>query len=297
MGLYLTIGCLWGEESDMDKLEEHMRKFFEDYSMKLEQCTLKYIQFNVEELIAHSKKTLQDIHAKDIRNWMAHLHSKGYVQITLNTKFFRVKRFFQYCSEEGILIHNPFQFIPNPNPDYNQKLPRYLEMEQLTQLRQLVAGQVLQRTVIEVLYSTGVRVSELCGMMIEDINWSERSIHIKKGKNKRERNVLFTKECTEYLNKYLQGRTDELPFLFLNRRENGPITRYTIGDWFKEYSKKLGIKVSAHILRHTFATHLAIKGMRLEYIQALLGHEEPRNTQIYTRLYEHAKKELYDEWM
>jgi site-specific recombinase XerD len=278
----------------MNNPEEYMEKFKLEYGFKLEQSTIKDIQIDMEQLLANSKKTIQDISARDIRNWLNHLYTKGYAQGSVRTKFFRIKRFFQYCLEEEFINYNPLQYMPIP--DVKQKLPRYLTTDQLKQLRKLVSGQLKQRTVIEVLYVTGVRVSELCAMKKEDINWSERFIYVR-GKGKKERIVLFTNECAEYLKAYLQGRNDDSTFLFLNSSEKGPIDRHTIGRWFKIYQKELCFKVSPHTLRHTFAAHLAIKGMPLVYIQGLLGHEEQRDTQIYARLCNHARKQMYDQWM
>ncbi|QFK72616.1 tyrosine-type recombinase/integrase [Pradoshia sp. D12] len=194
-----------------------------------------------------------------------------------------------------IKINNPIQSIPAPK--IPEELPRYLTRMQLTQLRQHVSGKLKEQAVVEVLYATGVRVSELCMIKKEDISWSERSIQIKKGKGKRERIVLFTKECEEYLNAYLKNRQDDIPFIFLNHAETGPTNGYGIQHFFRKYSKTLDFYVSPHIIRHTFAAHLAMKGMPLTNIQVLLGHEEPRNTQIYTRLYNEAQKQMYDEWM
>lgn len=272
-----------------------MEKFIEEYRFKLEQTTLKDIQYSIEQLLMHCNKSILDVNTRDIREWMNHMYNKGYAQTTVYRKFYRIKRFFQYCVEEGIIINSPLQSLPVPK--LPQQLPRYLTREQLTKLRQHVSGKLKERAVVEVLYATGVRVSELCRIKKEDINWSERSIQIRKGKGKRERIVLFTKECEEYLKAYLENRQDILPFIFLNHAETGPTNSYGIQHFFRKYSKKLNFYVSPHMLRHTFAAHLAIKGMPLIHIQLLLGHEEPRNTQIYTLLYNEARKQMYDEWM
>lgn len=279
----------------MNNAEDYMEKFKKEYSGKLEQSTLKDIQFNMEQLLANCNKSIQDISTKDIRIWLDHLNTKGYAEGSVNTKFFRVKRFFQYCVEEEIITRNPLQWMPIPV--VKQKLPHYLTIDQLMELRKLVSGQWKQRAAIEVLYTTGIRVSELCAIKKVDINWNEQSIHIVKGKGKRDRIVLFTKECAEYLKAYLQDRHDDLPYLFLNHAESGQTNRYGIEHWFRKYRKNLGFYISPHMLRHTFAAHLARKGMPLVYIQTLLGHEDQRNTQIYARLYNQARKEMYDELM
>ena len=96
---------------------------------------------------------------------------------------------------------------------------------------------------------------------------------------------------------YLQTRQDDLPYLFINRYGKGPIDSRSIQNWFENYREKMGIYLTPHTLRHTFAVHLAMKGMPLSCIQVLLGHEDPRQTQLYARLYGEAQKQMYDEWM
>jgi site-specific recombinase XerD len=132
-----------------------------------------------------------------------------------------------------------------------------------------------------------------------EINWSERLILIPNGKRKKGRIVLFTKECAEHLKAYLDSRTDDWPFAFALVTSNGRRSKYArvVDKRFLKYSEQLGFKVTPHTLRHTFAAHLAKKGMPLKCIQDLLGHDKYETTQIYARLYDHARKEMYDEWM
>jgi site-specific recombinase XerD len=203
--------------------------------------------------------------------------------------------FYEYCLEEGISTQNPVEGITLPKIE--DKLPTYLTYEQLMQLRSLCEGNLRQRALIEVLYTTGIRLGELSNMKLEDINWTERMIHIPKGKGKKERIVLFTKECAEYVKAYMQSRKDDLPYVFVNIMGTGPLTHSPIQETFGVYRKKLGFQFTPHTLRHTFAAHLAIKGMPLECIQALMGHENPQHTRMYARLYQKAQKDMYDEWM
>lgn len=279
----------------MNTIEEYLKNFKEEYQNKQHPESIQHTQLAMKQLLTYCEKSIQDINTRDVRNWLNHLQTNGYAKATVRTKLYRIKPFFKYCLEEAIIQHNCLDSISIPED--KQKLPRYLEMEQMEKFKQLVSSQLRQRAVIEVLYSTGVRVGELCNMKKEDIHWSERMIHIQKGKGKKDRIVLFTKECEEYLKAYLNARHDELPFLFLNRYKNGPLGSGTIRFWFKTYRKELKINMSAHTLRHTFAAHLAIKGMPLVYIQTLLGHENPKDTQLYARLHDHAQKQKYDEWM
>ncbi|SFD39919.1 integrase/recombinase XerC/integrase/recombinase XerD [Bacillus sp. OV194] len=275
--------------------EACIKRFIDDYSFKLEKNTLEGYKISIRLLLSFSKKAYNEVTTRDIRNWLAHLEEDRYKISTIRTKMFGLRLFYQYCLEEELIAHNPVEAIPLPNNE--DKLPHYLTMDQLTQLKLLSEGNLKQRAVIEVLYSTGTRISELINMKLEDIQWSERMIRIPKGKGKKERIVLFTKDCSEHLNAYLNVRRDDLPYVFLNGNGTGAIDNHNIQVWFRVFQKKLGFYVTPHTLRHTFAAHLVMKGMPLECIQALLGHDKLQNTHIYTRLYSQAQKQMYDEWM
>lgn len=276
-------------------MDTNMEKFKEEYQFRLSPSSLASIELAVKQLSAHTQKTIQEITSRDIRHWLIHLHHNGYAKGTVRLKFFRLQSFLKFCQEEGILSQNPLEsmMIPEEEP----RPPYYLNRNQLIQLRKLASGDLRQRAVLEVLCATGVRVGELCAMRREDIDWSDRMIHIQEGKGKKGRMVLFTKECAEHIKAYLQARDDDLPALFLNRYRKGPLTPSAIEFWFERYRDELGFHVTPHTLRHTFAAHLAQKGMPLEYIQVLLGHDEPRHTELYARLCNQARKEKYDEWM
>lgn len=133
----------------------------------------------------------------------------------------------------------------------------------MAQLRTLTEGNLKRRTIVEVLYSTGIRIGELVSLKKEDIHWEERSIIILNGKRDKDRFIFFTKECQAYLETYLNCRTDTLPYLFLNSYKKGQIDKGSIQYWFISYREQLGFYLSAHTLRHTFAAHLAMKGMPL----------------------------------
>ncbi|MEH7080942.1 tyrosine-type recombinase/integrase, partial [Bacillus velezensis] len=216
---------------------------------------------------------------------------------TISTKLGGLKTFFTYCCEEGVLSTNPAVGI---SVQMEESKPSYLSLTDLTKLRQLVNKCFLaERAIIEVLYATGMRISELSNMRREDIYWNERIIQIQKGKRKKGRIVLFTKDCEVHLKAYLDTRMDDFPYVFVSPRyADRPIRISYVGKIFKEiYSKQLGIRVTPHTLRHTFAAHLAQKGMPFDYIQILMGHESPQQTRHYARLYNHARKELYNEFM
>ncbi len=179
-----------------------------------------------------------------------------------------------------------------PFPQVEDKLPHYLQKEEFIRLRNLVKEHIDYRAIIELFYATGIRLMELVELKKESINWGERIITIPNGKRKKERIVLFTRECGEHLKAYLEyNQDDKQPFVFANYHPRSIQLR------FNEYSTELGVSFTPHTLRHTFAAHLAIKGMPLECIQVLLGHNGPHQTQLYARLYHEARKEIYDQFM
>jgi site-specific recombinase XerD len=294
--LSLNIENLWDKEGLlMNTHEEMIQRFIEDYSFRLNPDTMHLYQLGITQLFDYCQKPIDKIKAREIRNWLGHLEEKGYKPATTNTRLAAVKLLFKYAIDEKIITNNPVESIPQLSME--EKIPRYLKMNQLTQLRDLLKGNKRERAMVEFLYVTGVRLSELAAIKKEDIHWSERIINITNGKRKKGRIVLFTRPCEEYLKAYLQEREDDFPFLFVNAYETGPINIRSTQQKFQDYANQLGFKFSPHTLRHTFAAHLAIKGMPFECIQALLGHDQPHLTQIYARLYNQARKEMYDGFM
>ncbi|TXC79032.1 tyrosine-type recombinase/integrase [Metabacillus litoralis] len=294
--LFLCIGSSWDKESLFVITSENcIQKFKEDFMFRLDPKTIDLYQRAIKQLLQYCEKPFEDIISRDIRNWLLHLNEKGYKPITVNAKLFGLKLFYQYCVEEKFVSNNPLNSIIFP--DIEDKLPRYLEIGQLLQLRKYVEGKLQERAIVEVLYATGVRIGELAEIKKEDIDWSERIIYIRKGKRKKERIVLFTRLCEEHLKSYLHNRSDNLPFLFVNKSGTRKVCIRTIQGDFSNYRQQLHIEITPHTLRHTFAAHLAIKGMPIECVQVLLGHEKPNQTHLYARLYHQARKEKYDEWM
>lgn len=279
------------------KQEEDIERFIHDNQFRIDIESLKKYQCAVRQFLEYIGKPLLDITKSDIRNWLLYLKEKEYKPSTIWSKLTALKTFFKYCFVEDLIRKNPASEIPFPR--VKEKLPYYLTMEQMIRLRKLLEGSLQERAILEVMYATGVRISELCAMKKDNIDWSERTIHIPKGKWKKGRIILFTHQCAEYLKVYLESRTDDLPHVFLSLKfKDRALNPDTVGSWlFKNYTKSLGFKVKPHSIRYTFAAHLAQKGMPLECIRVLLGHETPNETSYYARLYNHARKEKYDEFM
>ncbi|TMN21904.1 tyrosine-type recombinase/integrase [Lentibacillus cibarius] len=275
--------------------KNRIKQFIDEYHFRLENNTLIKYQNAIQQFLSFCNKDFDNITRKDVRDWQQRLNRNAYMPSTIHAKIAALKTFFSYCQEEKLVQRNPADDILLPKKA--EPTPHYLTQERLVQLRNLVRGNLIQRAVIETFLTTGVRLRELTNMKLENVYWSERMMIIPEGKNKRERVILFTKDCAEHLNSYLQTRDDDLPYLFANTLGTRPLQPRTIQHWFENYRKELGFYLTVHTLRHTFAANLAQKGMALSSIQVLLGHENPENTQVYVNLYADAQKQLYDEWM
>lgn len=281
----------------MISTETCIDQFLDAYSHRLGKETLKNYESSVRHFVSFCEKPFNAVSSRDVRKWIIHLEEEGYKISTIKSvKMMGLRAFYKYCVEESFMACSPITTDTVPFPKDIDRIPHYLNNYQLAELRVLCGGNLKKRAIVEVLYTTGMRVGELTRMKLEDINWTERKIFIAKGKGDKERFTLFTKECGQYLNAYLQERHDSIPFVFLNRYGTGGINKSSIQHWFKEFREKLGVFVSPHTLRHTFAAHLAMKGMPLECIQVLLGHDSPENTHLYARLHQQAQKDSYDMW-
>jgi len=150
------------------------------------------------------------------------------------------------------------------------------------------------KVILALLYSSGLRVSELVTLHSDSIDLSDRTIRIR-GKGEKDRIVLFDEQTKELLEGYLKVRGDQSDYLFVNRSGNHLTPRY-IQMMIKDYAKAAGIKkkVTPHILRHSFATHLLKNGVDIRAIQQLLGHSNLSTTQIYTSVDMHTLKNVYD---
>ncbi|WML56497.1 tyrosine-type recombinase/integrase [Neobacillus sp. PS2-9] len=268
-----------------------IKSFFDDHQSRFSLETIRSYRLSLKQFFSFCVKNYNEVKATDIRAWLASMEEKSLKKSTLHIKLSGLKSFYQYCMEENLLKKNPMLTIKTPKKD--DVLPYYLSKRQFAQLQELTRNNYQFRPIVETLYSTGVRVSELLEIQLEDIKWDTRQIWIRKGKGTKERFVLFSHDCAERLKMYLEKRETESIFLFANRR-GGKLHREYIQKNFRKFSESLGFKVAPHILRHTFAAHLAEKNMPQSYIQDLLGHVDINSTRIYTRLMEHARKKQYD---
>lgn len=273
--------------------QEVQQSFFDDHKARFSPETSRSYKIALKQFFSFCEKNYDEVKATDIRAWMAAMGEQGLKPRTILLKLSAVKSFYQYCMEENKTKKNPTLTVHTPKKD--DSLPYYLSKHQVALLQELTKENPRDRAIIETLYATGVRVSELLEIKLEDIKWETRQIWIRKGKGNKERFVLFTHDCAERLKTYLQQQNKKSVYLFPNNR-GGHLSRVFVEKRFQEFTKALGFRVVPHTMRHTFAAHLAEKNMPQSYIQELLGHVDINSTRIYTRLMETARKKQYDRY-
>lgn len=272
---------------------EAQQAFFNDHQARFSPETIRGYRIALTQFFVFCEKNYEEVKATDIRAWLAHLEEKGLKPRSIHLKLAALKSFYNYCMEESKVKKNPTLTISSPKID--DSLPYYLSKREIALLQELTRLEPRNRAIVDTLYATGVRISELLQVKLVDVKWDTRQIWIRKGKGNKERFVLFTHDCEERLKTYLEQRENESVYLISNYWGK-PLSRGFVEQQFQFFSEVLGFRVRPHTMRHTFAAHLAEKNMPQSYIQELLGHVNINSTRIYTRLMEHARKKKYDQY-
>lgn len=273
--------------------QEVLQAFFRDNHNQFSAETIRSYQIALSQFFSLCQKNYEDVKVHDIRKWLEEMNDRGLKPRSIQLKLSALKSFYQYCMEENRINKNPTQRVKTPQKE--DSLPYYLTKRQFALLQELTKDNPRDRAIVEVLFATGVRLSELLAIRLEDIKWDTRQIWIREGKGNKERFVLFSHACEVRLESYLEMRKVSSDYLFSNAKGR-PISRHLVQMKFRQYSETLGFKVTPHTLRHTFAAYLAEKGMEFSYIQDLLGHANINSTRIYTRLMNNARKKQYDQY-
>ncbi len=261
-------------------------KGFSDYTIKSYETDLReFYDFALEDKI--------DIEL--VRKYLRKLYENKYSSRSISRKVSSLKSYFKYLESEGIIKDNFMRLISNPKIE--KTLPNYLNYEDLEKLlafpdRSNKYG-LRDALILEMLYSSGVRVSELANMKLNDIDFKERKILIL-GKGNKERYVYYGSKCAELLDKYLKLDHRDSPYLLIGKRSDR-LNEREIRSIVTDTAKKAGIEVhvSPHTLRHTYATHMLNDGADLKSVGDLLGHESLSTTQIYTHVSNERLRQVY----
>jgi len=250
-------------------------------------------------------KQIERLDRHDLEAFVRSLMTSGLAPRSVARAVACVRGYYKFTAAEQKLEQNPADDLKSPRAWAS--LPKFLSLEEVDRL--LAQPDVStprglrDKALIEVLYATGLRVSELVSLRAGDLHMDEGYLTCI-GKGDKQRIVPMGQESADWVRRYLrEGRTPLLrkrqsPWLFVNARDGGPLSR--IGFWkvLQAYGKTAGLSrgLSPHVLRHSFATHLLERGADLRMIQVMLGHADLSTTQIYTHVLEARLKAVYDRF-
>ena len=246
-------------------------------------------------------KNLSDVKSTHIRDYIRLLSDGGMAPASISRIISSIRTYYRFLSSENILDENPVLLINNPK--LPKKLPDVLSEKEISLIINAIqeSSQFYQRdkAIIELLYSCGIRVTELCNLEMSNLFIDEDLIRVM-GKGNKERLLPLGVRSKKYLDDYIKhSRNSHIKksgssFVFVSRNGN-QLTRAMINIILNKWTQVSGLKksVSPHKLRHSFATHLLEGGADLRFVQALLGHSDISTTQIYTHIDKHYLKEVY----
>ena len=253
------------------------------------------------EFLKENKIEDKNITNDEIRSYLKYMDELKYSKSTISRNLSALRHYYNFLMITYDYKNNPFKQIRNPKKD--KKIPNFLQYDELENIINSIpldnALDVRNRLIIELLYATGLRVSELTSLEINQINYSEREIKVV-GKGNKERIVYFGEYCEEILKLYLRQYRNELlqgkknDALLLNK-DGDPLSSRGVELIINNIIKELALKhnVSPHTLRHTFATDLLNNGADLKSVQELLGHSSLSTTQIYTHITNERLRSVY----
>jgi integrase/recombinase XerC len=250
----------------------------------------------------HAERLLLNATADDVRNYLQFMRENSYSKATMARKLATLRSFFKFCNRRGMTQNNPMITIRTPKQE--KRLPKFMTEEQMTKLLATPKdGDVLgarDKSMLECMYSTGIRVSELVGLNMDDVDFAAAVIRVR-GKGRKERLAPMGQTAVAAIQRYLALRggvvKDALPTgpLFVNKHGQRLSTR-SVRRKLDKYLIEAGLDpdISPHTLRHSFATHMLNHGADLRSVQELLGHQSLSTTQIYTHLTTSRVKQVYD---
>lgn len=255
---------------------------------------------NFRDFLLKEEKEIEDADIATINAYVSTLYGKNSPS-SVERKVSAIRSFFSYLVRKGLATQNPAKLVRTPKKE--KHLPVFLSVDEVFNLVDVKDSEknplrVRDRAILELLYSSGLRVSELAGATLADLSMGEAIMRVR-GKGNKERIVPVGSKALSALGEYLDIRETLKPAsdrIFLNSRGGGITTR-SLARIIKKYGLVSGISknVSPHVLRHSFATHLLAGGADLRAIQEMLGHASLSTTQRYTHLSVERIMEVYDK--
>jgi len=249
-------------------------------------------------------RLLLSVDINSVRAYLALLNDKQYSKTTIARKIATLRSFYKFLVKRNQLTSNPVTAVRIPKQE--KKLPRFLEYEQVKKLLETPPTDswlgARDRAILETLYSTGIRVSELVALNMDDVDFLGEVVHVR-GKGKKERIAPIGASALQVIQHYMEFRNKrsqsnpnfDSKVLFVNKHGRRLSTR-SVRRKMDKYLKMAGLDplISPHTLRHSFATHMLNNGADLRSVQELLGHQSLSTTQVYTHLTTRRLKEVYE---
>ena len=250
------------------------------------------------------QQKIRDVDTEKIKSFLAFLGTQSYSKSTVARKLATLRSFYKFCLRRGYVSTHPLATIRTPKQE--KRLPKFLEMDQITKLLSTPDDNTLlgsrDRAMLELLFSTGVRVSELVDLNFTDTDFEGQTVRVR-GKGKKQRTAPMGPTAIASIQKYLQLRRADARSasfdqnaLFVNKHGQRLSTR-SVRRKLDKYLAEAGLdpSISPHTLRHSFATHMLNNGADLRSVQELLGHQSLSTTQVYTHLTTPRLKAVYDD--
>lgn len=245
---------------------------------------------DLEMFRVHAADEGYTLHSAPLTSYQSFVRAQskaGHSSATINRRLASIRSYLEWVGETtGKETDEIVDMLEGPKEE--QLLPEILNVEQISSLIEApdtsTALGLRDRAILELLYATGIRATELCTILLADLNLKEKTVRVK-GKGAKERVVPFHKKAAKALEAYLSVREGKLKTLFLSQSER-PLERVALWKLLQKYAKKAGIQKECypHLLRHSFASHMLGGGADLRVIQEVLGHESVNTTQIYTHV-------------
>lgn len=266
--------------------------YFLEQEMRLRNFSPKtihtYLHYNKELLRFASYKSPKEITKQDIKDYLDFLFSSGKSASTVNLIINALKFYYEQILQRKFFIPN----VGIKRPKKDKKLPIVLSKQEVVKMIK-ATDNLKHKLIIQILYGSGLRISELVNLQINDIDFNRKMIIIKAGKGRKDRITILSKQILENIDKYLR-QWHPLAYLFESHESGKKINIRSAQKVVADAIKKASINkaASAHSLRHSFATHLLETGTDIRYIQELLGHARLETTQIYTKVANNKLREI-----
>ncbi len=232
--------------------------------------TIKTYKFHVKDFLEFCKKSSLNLNHEGVKRYLI-LQNKSVSSARLSHA--ALKLFF------SDVLKDSFDLEKIPLKKKEKTLPKVISKEKIKLIIETCSN-LKHRLVVKLLYSSGLRLQELIDLKREDLDFDRGLINIKKGKGKKDRVTLFSDSLKNDLLKYYSINDFKTKYLFEGRK--GKYSKKSVQEILKKLGKKEGIKITPHMLRHSFATHLLESGTDIRYIQKLLGHSDLKTTEVYT---------------